>query len=253
MAKFEKVYDPEKDEIISRQEAIDSNITEPYFQCPICQTKESTLTIFYRQNVAFFRLLPNGEHTDPDCGYKVDTKELRKRVIQQRDYLNVNEASFVRELKKMVLNQQHKATAYANNNNSGSNQPSSTHSATTSRTINVSHPHRFQLTQRNIEKVRSILETGELEKVQDNKLPIGLYGKAIFKLNSQNKNFHNYDVYDQHQHPLFSLGVSVSQKKLIDEIESHLDQPVEFYGIFNFYTRNGFLDALTFNSDLFFV
>ena len=47
MVKFEKVYDPGKDEIISREEAIESDkINNPYFRCPVCQTEESTLGIF---------------------------------------------------------------------------------------------------------------------------------------------------------------------------------------------------------------
>ena len=44
MAKFETVYDPEKDKIISRKEATKSNkALNPYFRCPVCKTKESTL------------------------------------------------------------------------------------------------------------------------------------------------------------------------------------------------------------------
>lgn len=258
MVKFEKVYDPGKDEIISREEAIESDkVINPYFRCPVCQTEESTLGIFHRDGDSFFRLMPDGKHTDPECAYGVEKEKIRKMVKQQRNYLDVNEDSCIYELKKkMLANQNITATPSQSNIASANSRPSSVRSTSAEKTVTVARPHQFQLTQQNIAKVRSILESGELDHIRDKKdkkLPVCLYGEMILKTGSKNKYFHNYDVYDQQQNFLFSLGINVYNKELINEIESHLDQPVKFYGIFEFYTRNGFLDALTYKSDLFFI
>lgn len=259
MVKFEKVYDPGKDEIISREEAIESDkINNPYFRCPVCQTEESTLGVFHYDHNAFFRLLPEGKHTDSECAYGVEKEKIRKMVKQQRNFLDVNEDSCIYELqKKMLANQNSTATPSHSNIVSTNSKSSSVRSTSASKTVTVARPHQFQLTQRNIVKVRSILESGELDHIRDKKnkkLPVCLYGEIILKDVSKNNDYHNYDVYDQQQNFLFSLGVSITyQAELINEIESHLGQLVKFYGIFKFYTRKGFLDALTYKSDLFFV
>lgn len=259
MAKFETVYDPEKDKIISRQEAIKSNKTlNPYFRCPVCKTKESTLTIFHRDGDTFFRLLPDGKHTDPDCSYKVKKEKLRKMVKKQRDYLDVNEDSCIYELKKKMLgNQNSKLTLPRSKNIPSAPKSSSTRPTTSvSQTVTVSRPHMFKLTQQNIAKVRSILETGEFDQLKDKKskkLPVCLYNKILLKIGSKNKLFYNYDVYDHQHNFLFSLGISAYQKELINKIESHLNQLAKFYGILEFYIRSGFLDATVYNADLFFV
>lgn len=259
MVKFEKVYDPGKDEIISREEAIESDkINNPYFRCPVCQTGESTLGIFHYGHNTFFRLLPEGKHTDPECAYGVEKEKIRKMVKQVRDYLEVNEDSCIYDLKKkMFANQNSTATPSHSNIASANSKSSPVRSTSASKTVTVARPHQFQLTQRNIAKIRSILENGELDHIRDKKdkkLPVCFYGEMILKDDSKNKSFHNYNVYDQQQNFLFSLGVSITyQAELINEIESHLDQPVKFYGIFEFYTRNGFLDAFTYKSDLFFI
>lgn len=259
MVKFEKVYDPGKDEIISREEAIESGkVINPYFRCPVCQTEESTLTIFHRDGDTFFRLMPDGKHTDPECAYGVEKEKIRKMVKQVRDYLEVNEDSCIYELKKkMLANQNSTATPSHSNIASATSKSSPVRSTSTEKTVTVARPHQFKPTQQNIAKVRSILESGELDHIRDKKnkkLPVCLYGEMILKDGSKNNDYHNYDVYDQQQNFLFSLGVSITyQAELINEIESHLDQPVKFYGIFEFYTRNGFLDALTYKSNLFFI
>lgn len=258
MVKFEEVYDPEKEKNISRQEAIKSDkALNPYFQCPVCQTKESTLTIFHRDGDTFFRLMPEGKHTNPDCGYKATKEKIRKMVKQQRNFLDVNEDSCIYELKKKMLGHQDStATPLHSNVDSANSRSSYVRSTSASKTVTVARPHQFKLTQQNIAKVRSILETGELEHIQDEnnqKLPVCLYNEMFLKAGSKNKYFHNYDVYDQQKNFLFSLGINVYDKELINKVESHLDQLVKFYGIFEFYTNNGFLDALVYNKDLFFI
>lgn len=253
MVKFEKVYDPKKDEIISRQKAINQiknkGIIDPYYRCPVCQTKESTLTIEHRNGDIFFKLLPSGNHTDPDCAYGVKSSEIRQKVQQQRDYLNVNEESFLYELQKMILNNGNKtASTFSKiNTDSSYTNVSLTNSLKTSKTVRKSHPYRFQPTQRNMEKIRFILENGKFDN--GDRIPIGLYGEIILKFKSQRGKFYNYYVTGKNKNYLFSLGVT--NPSLINQIENHLNKTVKFYGIFYFFLRNWqsktFLNALVYN------
>lgn len=253
MVKFEKVYDPKKGKIVKRQEAIDQielkKVINPFYQCPVCQTKESTLTIEHRNDDIFFKLLPNGKHTDPACTYGIKKSEIREKVKQQRDYLNVKEDSFLYELQKMMLSNGNKTSFSSTKTNAGSSSTNvlTTSSSTVSKTVKKPHPHRFQPTQRNMDKICSILENGEFDK--EDKIPIGLYGEIILKFKSQNGKFYNYHVMDKNKNHLFSLGVT--DPSLINQIKSHLNKPVKFYGIFNFFLRQWksvtFLNALVYN------